>query len=199
MNHVRPSSSLHPSLQPVHGPAGRSVVATERLPAGTVLAVWGGTTYDVGSFHRLSLARRQISVQIEENLFLVPEVEGPAEWINHSCDPNAGMTGQIALCAMRPIEQHEEICYDYAMSDGSPYDEFVCGCGAATCRGRVTGSDWKIPELWERYAGHFSPYLQRRIDVLRRKLAHTVPSAIADYEQAHLRQQVQLFNGGAHV
>ena len=37
------------------------------------------------------------------------------------------------------------------------------------CRGRVTGEDWRNPALWERYAGHFSPYLERRIKALRRR------------------------------
>jgi S-adenosylmethionine decarboxylase len=49
------------------------------------------------------------------------------------------------------------------MTDGSPYDEFDCTCGAPGCRRRVTGSDWQRPELQARYAGHFSPYLERRI------------------------------------
>jgi hypothetical protein len=28
----------------------------------------------------------------------------------------------------------------------------------------VSGDDWKLPELQKRYEGHFSPYIQRRID-----------------------------------
>ena len=55
------------------------------------------------------------------------------------------------------------------MCDGSPYDEFDCACGSARCRGRVTGNDWRDPLLWKRYAGHFSPYLQRRIAALQRE------------------------------
>jgi hypothetical protein len=54
------------------------------------------------------------------------------------------------------------------MSDGSPYDEFACGCGSHDCRRRVSGDDWKRSELWQRYAGYFSPYLQRRIAAERR-------------------------------
>ena len=65
----------------------------------------------------------------------------------------------------------EEVTIDYAMCDGSPYDEFDCACGSACCRGRVTGDDWRNPLLWKRYQGHFSPYLQRRIDALQREQA----------------------------
>ncbi len=49
------------------------------------------------------------------------------------------------------------------MSDGSSYDEFPCSCGASLCRGHVRGTDWMRPDLQERYAGFFSPYLARRI------------------------------------
>lgn len=170
MDSQRPSSYLHPSLRPISGATGRSIIAAETLPEGEVLAVWGGTNYSGEAFVALPDAIRQISVQVEEDLFLVPEVEGPAEWVNHSCDPNAGMMGQIALTAMREIRAGEEICYDYAMSDGSPYDEFECRCGAPQCRRRVTGDDWRLPELWERYDTYFSPYLERRIARLRKNL-----------------------------
>jgi hypothetical protein len=74
------------------------------------------------------------------------------------------MAGQIVVVALRAIAAGEEICYDYAMTGGSSYDEFDCACGSAGCRGRVSGRDWERPELWERYAGFFSPYLARRIE-----------------------------------
>jgi hypothetical protein len=50
------------------------------------------------------------------------------------------------------------------MSDCSPYDEFDCQCGAHNCRKHVTGNDWQIRELQDRYAGYFAPHIQRRID-----------------------------------
>ena len=90
-------------------------------------------------------------------------------WINHSCAPNCEADeehGRIFIKALRDIAPGEEICYDYATSDGSPYDEFDCRCGVSSCRGRITGSDWSLPDLQAKYAGHFSPYLQRRIDRL---------------------------------
>jgi hypothetical protein len=36
------------------------------------------------------------------------------------------------------------------------------------CRGRTSAEDWRNRELQIRYAGYFSPYLQRRIEALRR-------------------------------
>ena len=108
------------------------------------------------------------SIQVEENIYQVPcrEPEG-GDFINHSCMPNAGLSSSVSLVAMRDIRPGEEICFDYAMSDGTPYDEFECQCGTLYCRGQVTGDDWQRLELQKRYAGYFSPYLQRRINQLQ--------------------------------
>jgi hypothetical protein len=70
---------------------------------------------------------------------------------------------------MRDIKIGEEVCFDYAMSDTMPYDEFNCGCGAVTCRGTVGGNDWQKPELQKRYAGFFAPHVQRKIDAQRKE------------------------------
>jgi len=83
--------------------------------------------------------------------------------LNHSCEPSCGLVGATLLVAMRDIAVGEELTFDYATCDSSDYDEFECLCGEPTCRGIVTGLDWTKPELQERYAGWFSPYLQRRI------------------------------------
>jgi hypothetical protein len=147
---------------------GHGLFAHHFTPAGTVLLVWGGSIVDGHHLAEVPPDNQPYSVQIEEDLYLVTLGEPePADYINHSCDPNAGLCGQIVVVALRDVEPGEEICFDYAMSDGSPYDEFTCACGAPNCRGRVTGNDWMLPELQARYAGHFMPYLQRRIDRLQ--------------------------------
>lgn len=107
-------------------------------------------------------------MQVEEELYLTSITLGEQpDYINHSCDPNAGLSGQISVVAMRDIAKGEEVTFDYAMADGSSYDEFPCACGASTCRGLVSGDDWRNQILWHRYRGFFSPYLQRRIDQLQ--------------------------------
>lgn len=149
---------------------GHAVYAQEPIRKGERVAVFGGTIVTGETLATLSARYQSLSIQVEEDLYLVSFNFGPADNFNHCCDPNVGLEGQITLVAMRDIEAGEEVCFDYAMSDGSPYDEFDCQCGATTCRGHVTGDDWQIPELWARYAGYFSPYLQRRINKLKEEL-----------------------------
>jgi SET domain-containing protein len=165
-------SYLSPKLEarPRSERGGYGVYTRQPIEKGELLSVWGGKVTEAGEFSRLTEFTQRRSIQVEEDLYLVPVIpQEPADFVNHCCDPNAGMSGQIALVAIRDIQAGEEICYDYAMSDGSPYDEFECNCGAPNCRGRVTGDNWRDAELQEKYAGYFSPYLQRRIDQMQVK------------------------------
>ena len=160
--------------QPHLGKGGWGVYATQPLRRDELLACWGGDVVPWSRFRQLPDDLQRHSLQVEEDLFLVSvHTSDPAELVNHSCDPNAGLSGQIALVAMRAISAGEEICFDYAMSDGSPYDEFDCSCGTPYCRHHITGNDWMLPELWVSYAGYFSPYLQRRINQLQAALRLT--------------------------
>lgn len=146
---------------------GRSLVANSLIQKGELLVVWGGDVLDASSLAALPPEFRAHSVQIEENLYQVSMQPWPdADFVNHSCDPNAILRGPSSLFSRRMIEAGTEITFDYATADSSPYDEFDCACGSKICRSRVTGNDWMHPDLWRNYEGGFSPYLQQRIDAL---------------------------------
>lgn len=87
-----------------------------------------------------------------------------ADHINHSCNPNSGIKGELKIIAMRDIEPDEEVTFDYAMTESMPY-EMECKCGETTCRNTVTGDDWKRKDLQEKYRGFFSDHVQRKIDL----------------------------------
>ncbi len=163
-------SYLSPKLERRAAPdkGGVGVFARAAIAPGEILTVWGGVVVPGSRLSEFSEYARTHGLQVEDDLFLLPlTADDPADAFNHSCDPNAGLYGQIALVAMRPIAPDEEVCFDYAMSDSNPYDEFDCGCGTPLCRGRITADDWQRPDLQQRYRGYFSPYLQRRIDALK--------------------------------
>ena len=64
---------------------------------------------------------------MDSDLYLVSgETPEPGDMINHSCEPNCGLLGQMLLVAMRDIARGEELCFDYATCDASDYDEFRC-------------------------------------------------------------------------
>jgi hypothetical protein len=39
---------------------------------------------------------------------------------------------------------------------------FKCTCGSSNCRGVVTGFDWKIKELQDKYYDYFAAYLKEK-------------------------------------
>ncbi len=147
--------------------SGNSIFAIEPIKKGELIAVFGGVVYEWETFIHLPERERMLCLQVEDRHFLVPRPIGEGDYVNHSCNPNAGLSGQIGLVAMRDIKIGEEVCFDYAMCDTMPYDEFDCLCGAPNCRGKVGGSDWMRPELQKRYAGFFSPHVQRKIDAMK--------------------------------
>lgn len=144
---------------------GFAVYAGAALQKDELLCVWTGRVVTYDQMLTLTDAEKSHTIQVDEGMYLAPLSldEEPADFVNHSCRPNAGIRGQISLVAMRAIAAGEEITFDYAMADSTPYDEFHCACGAPECRGSVRGDDWQIPGLWSRYEGYFSTYLQRRI------------------------------------
>lgn len=69
-------------------------------------------------------------------------------FVNHSCDPNVYIDGQIVFRALRDIEAMEFLNVDYGtffLTKKNPIDP--CNCGSTNCRGKVTGEDYKFLNL----------------------------------------------------
>ena len=146
------------------GEHGHGSFALEAIPAGEVVAAFGGYVVTGEQLPDFDEGRVSRSIQIADDLYLLaaPEVED-GDLVNHSCDPNCGLVGQTVLVAKYDLESGEELTFDYGTCDASPYDEFDCACGAPRCRGRVTGDDWRDRDFQMRNNGWFSPYIARRI------------------------------------
>lgn len=140
------------------------IFARETIKSGELLMVWGGEIVTETQLENIPVERATHGLQVDEETYILPtKEEDPADYVNHSCEPNAGMRGQISLVAIKNIYIGEEICFDYAMTDSSDYDEFECHCGSSSCRKLITGNDWRSPDLHQKYAGYFSTYLERKI------------------------------------
>ena len=167
VNYLTPAAGARePSIADEHDAGGRSTgcYANRLIKAGQTVAVFGGYPVSRAELDRFPAERIRRSMQVDDDVFLVSgEVSEPGDCINHSCRPNCAMSGNVVVVALRDIQPGEQLTFDYATSDGCDYDEFDCACGEPTCRGRVTGNDWMLPELQRRYRGWFSPYLARRI------------------------------------
>jgi SET domain-containing protein len=167
------SSKLEVKKSETHG---KGVFATSRITAGERVAIFGGDVMAIDEIDDLPSRLQKYPMQIEERFVLgrrgavKPE---PADFFNHSCDPNCGFKGQIFLEAMRSIRIGEEVTFDYGMvvSESVNSDvvfEMNCRCNAPNCRKVITENDWKLRVLQRRYEGFFSQYLQEKIEALRK-------------------------------
>jgi len=155
------------------GGCDQGVFAREAVARGERLAIFGGRVTTIAEDRLYQDQGLDYSLQVDVGHVIgisCTEESDDAEHFNHSCEPNAGIKGQIILIAMRDIAAGEEVAFDYATVLCGDADRvladysFVCTCGKAGCRGTVTAHDWKRPDLRRKYRGWFSWYLQEMID-----------------------------------
>jgi hypothetical protein len=155
---------------------GIGAVASAPIQQGEVVEVVGGVVMTEEEFRVFQReAVRYNAIQIGEGLHLVelPEVterRGGGS-LNHSCDSSLWMADEVTLVARRAIAAGEELTIDYALFTAQPEWrlEQPCQCGSLVCRHTITGDDWRLPAVQRRYSPHFSPFLNRRIERLRRQ------------------------------
>jgi hypothetical protein len=149
---------------------GRGLFAIADIAKNEIVAVKGGHIVD-GKTLREKITPRlgPVEIQIDDDLFIAPVTDEERElsmlYLNHSCDPNVGVRGEITFAAMREIRAGEELTHDWAMTDDDDYS-IECNCGMSNCRKMLTGKDWQRRDLQKRYAGYFSAYLARKIILL---------------------------------
>lgn len=120
--------------------AGRGLFATGDLPAGTVVLRLEAAPRD-GRVDRLGVG-----------------------FPNHSCDPNLGWRDERTLVAMIDLPAEAELVSDYAMSVTEPGWLLRCHCPSYRCRQMVEGSDWRIPQLRQRYAAWWAPRVRHLLE-----------------------------------
>jgi hypothetical protein len=146
---------------------GIGLFARESIRRDEVVAVKGGYILTTEEWTALEpTVGPTAEVYISSDLVIAPrtaaEYEGSMMHLNHACDPNVGVEGQIVFVALRDIVAGEELVLDYAMMDDHD-DTMTCSCGSRNCRGLITGKDWRRADLQARYRGYFSAYLERKI------------------------------------
>ena len=146
---------------PIHG---SGMLARAPIRAGEVVLIWGGTLYAREDLEAGRVPTDTSYSFITEDLLLAAPGDGMDYFINHACDPTVWMADEVTVVARRDIARGEEVTGDYAVWESDPgYVIDPCACRSLLCRGRFTGDDWQRPELQDRYAGHFLPYIARRI------------------------------------
>jgi uncharacterized protein len=145
------------------------------IKEGEVVEVVGGTVMAEAEFRAFQQVTESYNaIQIGEDLHLVEDPRATAQRkggsLNHSCDSNLWMADEVTLVARREIATGEELTVDYGLFTVQPdwKLEQPCRCGALDCRHTIMGNDWKIPAMQARYYPHFSPFINARIEGVRK-------------------------------
>ena len=157
-----------PCPSPLGGTGGYAIAS---IREGETVQIMGGTLLTdaqlEATFEEYAQSGRYCNaVQVDEGLH-VADLYGTLEVpLNHSCDPNLWMADEVTAIARRDIAPGEELTLDYALQTAQPVPiiEWPCRCGSPLCRGTITGDDWRLPTLHARYKGHFSPFINKRIE-----------------------------------
>src|SRR4051794_22216368 len=113
---------------------GRGVFAGKPIPAGAHLIRFTGPLLSYAQ-----TSPQTYALQVGPDVYIGAS-GGPDDFINHSCEPNAGfrIEGTAAdLHAIRDIAAGEEILFDYSTTLDEDDFEMECWCGAAGCRRRI--------------------------------------------------------------
>lgn len=148
---------------------GRGAIARAHIPAGEVIQVMGGTLVStlvmmeiIARYEKTGVYYNAVQVDEDRHIHLADVMDVP---MNHSCDPNCWMLDELTIGSRREIAPGEELTIDYSTQtvQSERLLDMDCECGAAECRTVIHGDDWMRPELQARYAGHFMPFINRRI------------------------------------
>lgn len=154
---------LHPDVQIRDSSiAGRGLFADKEIGVGERVVQLGGHLVSSGELMKLldvanEAGRYVDTIQVDTDTQLVLPEGSAVHFGNHSCDPNLWYCDELALVARRTISPNEEVTVDYATFSVLADFSMECGCGSFSCRGQVTGDDWRLDNLQERYGDHWTP------------------------------------------
>lgn len=137
---------------------GRGIVAGENIKKGSIITRFKGPAqFKINRSKHDALAHPDW-VGVKKNIWIDPEK--PQKFINHSCEPNAGVRG-LTVMAIKDIREGEEITIDYSTIEGDPRWEMKCLCGKSKCRGTISSIESLTSDQFEKLV--YAPSYFRRL------------------------------------
>lgn len=110
---------------------GKGIFALRNIKKGEVVLKRTGKILCVNSIKNIPKHIQDHWFPIGKKKYLLSN--SPAKYLNHSCNPNAGIKNNKNLVAMCDIHKGEEITYDYSMVGVDDWT-MKCRCGEPNCR-----------------------------------------------------------------
>ena len=145
---------------------GRGLFTKSAIPPGETVMILNGLLFSVAAV-RAGKAREDSVTGYCEGYYIGSPVARPKsldEYLNHSCNPNLWLVDALTIVARTYIEPDQELTFDYSTWE---IDEqwnlgAACNCLEAECRKTITGKDWRLASVQDKYGDHILPCLQQR-------------------------------------
>ena len=84
-------------------------------------------------------------------------------YLNHSCDPNAGIKGKVEMVALKNIKREEEITIDYSITEEDTFWALhkQCNCGSKKCRKIIKSIQFLPQKVFDSYLPYIPKYFQK--------------------------------------
>lgn len=142
------------------GKEGEGIFACEFIKKGQIIGKFSG---DIVKFEPKT---KEDSLMGEHWLYLKPntwlDVKSDERYLNHSCEPNAGISGSVTIKALKDIEPNEEITIDYSTTEEDPNWSMVCSCGLPNCRKVIKSIQFLPKEQFGKYLPFIPTYLKKK-------------------------------------
>ena len=137
----------------------RGMIASRDIPkGGFVVFIQGPMRHLLVKNKRQSLGHPNW-IGISKHTWIDPKP--PCKYLNHSCNPTAGVRGRIKIYALRAIKKGEEVTVDYSIIEPNLLWEMRCNCGAKNCR-KIIRSIQSLPRaVYTSYTPYVPTYFQK--------------------------------------
>ena len=145
------------------GKKGKGLFALKNLQKGEEILYFTGKVVEVEDESKYPEHIRDhwhpIDEKEDKKVYVLPE--SPWMYMNHSCEPNAGVKNDRHLVAIKDIKKGDEINIDYStlFLDGW---EMACKCGSKNCRKMISTFDKLSPKDQERLKDYVSSYVRKK-------------------------------------
>jgi len=156
----------------------RGLFATELIREGEMIWEWNRDQEVLRTYHKHEIdavtdeekkdTLIMFSYMLDDDVYGStpnPE-EDTSYYFNHSCEPNTWYQTDDMITALRDIQPGEHVTYDYAFTEteGSLHSGLRCLCGSPSCRKILTFTEWRSIEWQKKYAGHYTSYIQKKVE-----------------------------------
>ncbi|MDO8514107.1 MAG: SET domain-containing protein-lysine N-methyltransferase [bacterium] len=98
-------------------------------------------------------------IGIGENTWLDPSP--PYKFINHSCNPSAGIKGKVTMIAQRNLKAGDEVTLDYSTIEEDTRWHMKCSCRSRNCRKVIRSIQFLPYTTYKRYLPYIPAYFQK--------------------------------------